>query len=93
VAENGEDCLKKFHEKNYDYVFMDISMPIMDGITAVKEIRKFEREHRLSRTPIIVLTGHALEEFEVKAFLAGGDSYLKKPLTRKKALKAITDLL
>lgn len=41
-AGNGIEALKKVKEKEYDLIFMDISMPVMDGISATKEIRKFE---------------------------------------------------
>lgn len=74
---NGQDALNYSREKKYDMIFMDCQMPIMDGLTATKHIRK----HSLNeQTPIIALTAHAFEDYKEKCFLAGMTGFLSKPL-------------
>jgi CheY-like chemotaxis protein len=69
---------------------VDISMPVMDGLTAAREIRLFERESKRSRTTIIALTGAASQSARQEAFSAGIDRFLTKPVPMK-ALKQLLD--
>jgi len=89
TAENGEICVEKFKTGKYDLVLMDIEMPIMDGYTATKEIRKWEKEKSLKATPIIALTAHALKEHTQKSLEAGCDVHLTKPIKKMDLLAAI----
>jgi two-component system sensor histidine kinase/response regulator len=70
---------------------MDIQMPVMDGFTAVRRIRQWEREHHAGRTPIIALTASAFDETVRKAIEAGCDSHLGKPLKRSTLLRVIRE--
>ncbi|NUN64168.1 response regulator [Pseudanabaena biceps] len=73
---NGAEAVKAIDETSYDVVFMDIQMPIMDGLTATKQIRQ-----RSDRQPwIIGLSANAFEEAHKDAQLAGMDEYITKPL-------------
>ncbi len=76
VAENGEETLRKFKENKYDFIFMDIEMPIMDGITATKKIREMEIGKKI---PIVALTAYALKGDKEKFINAGVDNYISKP--------------
>ncbi|KAL3491540.1 hypothetical protein BJX62DRAFT_204883, partial [Aspergillus germanicus] len=60
---------------------MDISMPVMDGITASKEIRLFEEENNRQRSTIMAVTSITSSETQAQAFTAGIDGYLIKPLS------------
>jgi CheY-like chemotaxis protein len=91
-AENGEIALGKFVSGNYDVVLMDIQMPVMDGYTAAKLIRQWERNHNASRTPIIALTASVLDEAVHKSFDAGCDTHVSKPVRRPTLLAAIRDV-
>jgi two-component system sensor histidine kinase/response regulator len=71
---------------SYDIVFMDISMPVMDGVEATRAIRKSEA--RGTRIPLIALTAHARTEDEERFRAAGLDDILVKPITRD-GLRAI----
>jgi CheY-like chemotaxis protein len=74
------DIWKEFHP---DLIFMDISMPELDGCAASNEIRSIEGGR--ARVPIIALTAHAMEDDSVRFLAAGIDRHLTKPL-RKSAL-------
>jgi len=77
IAGNGREALVKFRSQNYDVVLMDIQMPEMDGIEAVKEIRKFETTLRdRVKTIIIALTTTANKQ---ECIDAGMDGYAQKP--------------
>jgi two-component system, sensor histidine kinase and response regulator len=91
VAENGEIAVEKFVSGNYDLVLMDMRMPVMDGYTATREIRKWEKENQRSPMPIIALTAHAMAEDKQKCLDAGCTDYLSKPLKKEDLLKRIAE--
>ncbi len=77
VAENGREALALWAEGPYDLILMDIMMPDMDGLTAIRHIRQTERG---GGVPIIALTAHAMQG-DRERFLAGGaDAYVAKPI-------------
>jgi two-component system sensor histidine kinase/response regulator len=90
-AENGKVAVDKLLSGTYDLVLMDIQMPVMDGFSAVRCIRQWEREHGAPRTPIIALTASTFEETIRKAVDAGCDSHLGKPLKRSTLLRVIRE--
>lgn len=89
TAENGTTALQKFKAGRFEIVFMDIQMPVMDGYTACREIRKWEEESGVEPTPIIALTAHAIKEYEGKSFEAGFTAHVSKPIKKNKFLRAI----
>ncbi|AKO98604.1 Signal transduction histidine kinase [Marinovum algicola DG 898] len=80
-ANNGVEAVALFRELRPDIVFMDISMPEMDGKAATLEIRKLE-EGGGHRTPIIACTAHAMTGDREALIAAGLDDYITKPLKR-----------
>jgi PAS domain S-box-containing protein len=91
TAENGQIAVEKFQENPYDLIFMDMQMPVMDGYTATREIRRREREGGRKRTPIIALTAYALKEDLQKSLDAGCDAHLTKPISKQVFLEAIQE--
>jgi CheY-like chemotaxis protein len=91
IAENGVIALEKFKTGRYDLVFMDIQMPEMDGYTATREIRKWEREHQIKETPIVALTAYAYKEDRDKSLEAGCNGHLIKPIKKAVLLEAISE--
>ncbi len=91
TAENGEVAVEKFKAGKYDLVLMDIQMPLMDGYTATREIRKWEREKDVRETPIIALTAYAYKEDRQKSLDAGCNGHLIKPIKKAGLLEAIKE--
>ncbi|WP_101756895.1 hybrid sensor histidine kinase/response regulator [Oceanicoccus sp. KOV_DT_Chl] len=90
-ANNGKEALLDFIESqdNFDLIFMDCEMPVMDGYEATVAIRKIEAQKHQSRTPIIALTAHAVEEYISKAYQSGMDDHLAKPIELSKIERAL----
>ncbi len=91
VAEDGQKALDKLYSRKYDLVLMDMQMPIMDGYTATRELRKWEKEKGVRPTAVIALTAQAFQEDEQRCLEAGCDCYLVKPIRKQKLLQAILE--
>jgi CheY-like chemotaxis protein len=89
VAEHGAIALDKFKSVHYDVILMDVQMPVMDGYTATKAIRSWERDHDLPPTPIIALTALALKEEAARIFEAGCNTHLTKPVKKSTLLEVL----
>lgn len=89
-AHNGLEAVEKFQNYSPDLIFMDISMPKMDGRQATREIRALEQnsEHR---TPIVALTALAVDGDEQGMLAHGLDRYLTKPLRKAEIFGAISE--
>ncbi len=88
-AENGQIALEKFRQGEYSLILMDVQMPVMDGHTATREIRRWEKENGREPTPIIALTAHAVKEDMDKSIQAGCNSHLSKPIKKVTLLQTI----
>ena len=77
IAGNGQLALKMVQHTQYDVVFMDMLMPVMDGLTATKEIRKFEH---LNLLPIVAMTANIKQSDRDKCTKAGMNDYVSKPI-------------
>ena len=82
LADNGQIGVAKFQNGHYDLILMDMQMPVMDGLTATKTIRQWEREQDLPAVQIVALTALALKEEASKIFEAGCNAHMTKPLKR-----------
>jgi CheY-like chemotaxis protein len=77
VADNGQVALAMTQDNSYDLVFMDMQMPVMDGITATRELRKLGRWQAL---PIVAMTANAMAQDRVRCLDAGMNDFLVKPI-------------
>ncbi|QQS55568.1 MAG: response regulator [Candidatus Competibacteraceae bacterium] len=93
VTENGALALDLFKRNTYDLVFMDVQMPVMDGYTATRLIREWEREQQRSPVPIVALTANALKEDEQRSLDAGCTAHLTKPIRKGIFLAALEQFL
>ena len=67
---------------SYNLIFMDVQMPVMDGLTATQEIRKWE-QGKGCHIPVIAMTANAMEGDREKCLEAGMDDYIAKPIRRE----------
>jgi CheY-like chemotaxis protein len=88
-VENGALALEQFKQHVYDVVLMDTEMPVLDGYSATRAMRAFERERGSAPTPILALTAHALREARNHSFEAGCTDHLTKPIKKATLLDAI----
>ena len=91
VAETGLIACEMFKTGHYDLVLMDRQMPVMDGLTATRTLRAWERTNGRPATPIIALTASALKGDRETCLAAGCTAYLTKPIKQDVLLQAITD--
>ena len=91
-AEDGAIAVAKVKANHYDLVLMDIQMPVMDGYTAVRTIRAWERDQGSARMPIIALTASALEESVQRSLEAGCDAHVAKPVKKATLFEAILNV-
>ena len=81
-VEDGTDAVERMNEvedDRYDLIFMDIQMPKMDGYMTTREIRTL-RNNRKANIPIVAMTANAFEEDKKKAFKAGMNAHIAKPI-------------
>ena len=90
TASDGLDGVEKYKElcPNVDLVTMDITMPKMDGITALEQIMAFDKNAK-----VVMISALGKEELVKKALLLGAKNYIVKPLDRKKVLERISSVL
>ena len=90
TAQDGKDGVDKYKElcPNVDLVTMDITMPRMDGITALEQIMAFDKNAR-----VVMESALGKEELVKKSLLSGAKNYIVKPLDRKKVLERIAAAL
>ncbi|MFA7405411.1 MAG: ATP-binding protein [Pelobacteraceae bacterium] len=92
-AGNGQEALDLFTVNRYDLIFMDIQMPVMDGFTATRMIRRHEEFSGRRRTTIIALTAHAYESDIEKCLEAGCDDHVAKPFKKRTLLDCLAQHL
>lgn len=85
---NGKEALETFKKDEFDFIILDVMMPIMDGFTTAKEIRETNTE-----VPVLFLTAKSLQEDVMQGFNVGGDDYLTKPFNMEELLARIEAIL
>lgn len=83
-AKNGKEAVEAVKNRHFDLVLMDMKMPVMDGLTATAEIRKFDEN-----IPIVALTAHAFDTDQQAALEVGCDDYLVKPVDKAKLVAVL----
>ncbi len=79
LAENGQEALECLEQSSFDLIFMDIQMPVMDGLTATSRIKA---EPAWQHIPIVAMTAHAMQGDRERFLAAGMDDYLTKPVRK-----------
>ena len=89
VAHDGQEALNCLEKQRFDVVLMDVMMPVMDGLTAMSIWRAKELEGQLPRTPILMVTAHAMTGDRERFLAAGADGYVSKPMSEAALRKEI----
>ncbi|NOQ75356.1 MAG: response regulator [Crocinitomix sp.] len=85
---NGEIALTRFQEQLFDFIILDVMMPVKDGFAVAKEIRKIDTE-----IPILFLTAKSMKDDKLQGFDVGGDDYMTKPFSMEELLARINAIL
>ncbi|WP_162937933.1 ATP-binding protein [Kiloniella sp. EL199] len=84
---NGKEAVDAVQNFPYDLVFMDVSMPEMDGLEATQKIRSLGGQ--ASEVPIVAMTAHAMQGFREKVLEAGMDEYIRKPIRKERVIEVL----
>jgi CheY-like chemotaxis protein len=88
-AENGKEAVEKFSASRFDLVLMDLQMPIMGGLAAMRAIRAWEKVQARIPTPMLAVSANATDEHVIEAKEAGADDHVAKPIVREILFEAI----
>ncbi|MCX4247239.1 response regulator [Paraliomyxa miuraensis] len=91
LANDGQQGLDRIASTTYDLVFMDIQMPVMDGLRATAELRRREGPSG-PRLPVVAMTAHALESDRQRCLEAGMDDHIAKPVRRPELRRVLRQL-
>lgn len=80
IADNGQLGFDQFKVFEPDLVFMDVSMPVMNGFDSTALIREYERDNNLNHCPVVALTANAMQGDREKCLEAGMDDFMSKPI-------------
>lgn len=88
LAKNGDEAMTFFAKNDYDLCLLDVMMPIKDGFTLAKEIRKVDNS-----MPIVFLTAKSMKQDAIEGFKAGADDYITKPFSMEELLMRVQAVL
>jgi DNA-binding response OmpR family regulator len=88
LCANGEEALEQYKKDNYEFLILDVMIPVMDGFTLAKEIRKMD-----TKVPILFLTAKNMQNDKIHGFEVGADDYLTKPFSMEELLMRIKAIL
>jgi len=93
IANNGLEAFEKRRSNKYDLIFMDIQMPVMNGVEATHEILEYEQEEELDHVPIVALTANALKGDRERFLAEGMDEYISKPIEMSELIYILNKFL
>ena len=88
LVDNGKKAVEMACQNQYDLIFMDMQMPVMNGYQATRELRS-----RGIKTPIVALTAHAMEEERISCIQAGCDDFISKPIHKEHLIRLLEEYL
>jgi len=91
-AENGEEACAAFARESFDLILMDMQMPVLDGLSATRNIRALEQSRGAPPTPIIVLSANAMTQHVAESHRFGADAHVPKPIDPALLLAKIAEL-
>ena len=93
LANNGLEAFQKRKSSTFNLIFMDIQMPVLDGVEATQEILDFEEDYGIPHIPIVALTANALKGDRERFLSHGMDEYTTKPLVRSEIVSILNHFL
>ena len=93
AVSDGQEAVEAFRDGDFDIVLMDLEMPNMDGLAATSEIRQFEKESGRTRTPILALSAHAVNDVQQRCLDGDMDGYVPKPIRPDQLFEAFDSLI
>lgn len=88
LCENGQEALDYFKKHEFDFCILDVMMPVMDGFTLAKEIKKIDK-----KMPFLFLTAKSIQEDKFHGFELGADDYITKPFSMEELLLRVKAIL
>jgi PAS domain S-box-containing protein len=88
-VEDGAQAIETFRGRPFDLVLMDMQMPVLDGLSAVREMRRLEAAEGRARTAVVMLTANTQAEHRAASAAAGADFHLGKPITVSSLFAAV----
>ena len=85
--------MEEYKKREFDLILMDVNMPILDGISAMKQIKILEKNENSRKTPIIALTANSIAGDKERYLQEGMDGYLSKPIEFDKLVSILRDFL
>jgi PAS domain S-box-containing protein len=89
TANDGQQALDCLDKEHFDVVLLDVMMPVMDGLTALRLWREREAQRHLRRTTVLMVTAHAMTGDRERFMAAGADGYVSKPMSEVSLRKEI----
>ena len=85
---NGQEALEEFKKSDFDFLILDVMMPVKDGFTLAREVRELDKN-----VPVLFLTAKSLQEDKMEGFKIGADDYISKPFSMEELLARIEAIL
>ncbi len=89
TAKDGKESVDMYMKNRYNVIFMDIQMPVMNGVDATRAIIKYEKKNHLTHTPIVAVTTNALKGDRERYLAEGMDEYIAKPIDLNKFITVL----
>jgi PAS domain S-box-containing protein len=93
VAKDGREAIEMVQAAHFDLVLMDLQMPGVDGLTAIRHIRAWEAREARPRTPIAILSANAMPHHREEALAAGADYHIAKPFTPQSLVEGMRETM
>ncbi len=93
VVENGRDAVDAFKKQSYNLILMDVQMPVLNGLEAIKKIREIEKEQSQIPIPILVLSANTSKDHIQASMDAGATGHVGKPVTPETLISNINKLI
>ena len=93
IVSDGEEAIAAWSRSSFDAILMDMQMPVMDGLSAVREIRAREAAAGLDRVRIVMVTANAMSQHQDAAAAAGADGVITKPFTAQSLIDGLYAVL